>query len=144
MSIKWSFMYISESTAALLKSEMVSLLVLQLGLTLCKLEMLYLHTSTIMRALTVFFVCLMVFNATFNIISIILWWSVLLVEVTGGPGKNHRSVTSHWQILSHNVLYLALIEIQMAIGTDCIGSCKSNYHTITAMTAPLTVFVNML
>jgi hypothetical protein len=22
------------------------------------------------------------------------------------------------------------------IGTDCIGSCKSNYHTITAMTAP--------
>ena len=21
-------------------------------------------------------------------------------------------------------------------GTDCIGSCKSNYHTITAMTAP--------
>ena len=22
------------------------------------------------------------------------------------------------------------------IGTDCIGSCKSNYHTITATTAP--------
>ena len=22
------------------------------------------------------------------------------------------------------------------IGTDCIGSCKSNYHTITASTAP--------
>ena len=22
------------------------------------------------------------------------------------------------------------------IGTDCIGSCKSNYHTIMAMTAP--------
>ena len=144
MTIKWSFMYISKSTAALLKSEMVSLLVLQLGITLCKLEMIYLHTSTIMRALTIFFVCLMVFNATFNIISIILWWSVLLVEVTGGSGKNHWSVTSHWQILSHNVLYLALIEIQTAIGTDCIGSCKSNYHTIMATTAPLTVFVNML
>jgi hypothetical protein len=25
----------------------------------------------------------------------------------------------------------------VVIGTDCIGSCKSNYHTITAMTAPL-------
>ena len=25
----------------------------------------------------------------------------------------------------------------MAIGTDCIGSCKSNYHTITATTVPL-------
>ena len=23
------------------------------------------------------------------------------------------------------------------IGTDCIGSCKSNYHTITTMTAPV-------
>jgi hypothetical protein len=26
----------------------------------------------------------MVFNATFNAISVILWWSVLLVEETGG------------------------------------------------------------
>jgi len=24
----------------------------------------------------------------------------------------------------------------VVIGTDCTGSCKSNYHTITAMTAP--------
>ena len=23
------------------------------------------------------------------------------------------------------------------IGTDCRGSCKSNYHTITTMTAPV-------
>jgi hypothetical protein len=27
----------------------------------------------------------MVFNATFNNISVILWWSVLLVEETGTP-----------------------------------------------------------
>ena len=26
------------------------------------------------------------------------------------------------------------------IGTDCIGSCKSNYHTITATTAPANDF----
>jgi hypothetical protein len=26
----------------------------------------------------------------------------------------------------------------VVIGTDCIGSCKSNYHTIMAMTAPNT------
>jgi hypothetical protein len=32
------------------------------------------------------FVCLMVFNATFNNISVISWRSVLLVEETGGPG----------------------------------------------------------
>jgi hypothetical protein len=31
------------------------------------------------------FVCLMVFNATFNNISVISWWSVLLVEETEYP-----------------------------------------------------------
>jgi hypothetical protein len=36
----------------------------------------------------------MVFNATFNNISVISWWSVLLVEETGVPGENHRPVTS--------------------------------------------------
>ena len=28
----------------------------------------------------------------------------LLVEETGVPGKNHRSVASHWQTSSHNVV----------------------------------------
>jgi hypothetical protein len=37
----------------------------------------------------------MVFNATFNNISVISWWSVLLVEKTGVPGENHRPVASH-------------------------------------------------
>ena len=41
------------------------------------------------------FVCLMVFNATFNNISVISWRSVLLMEETGGPGENHRPVVSH-------------------------------------------------
>jgi hypothetical protein len=31
----------------------------------------------------------MVFNTTFNNIAVISWWSVLLVEETGVPGKNH-------------------------------------------------------
>jgi hypothetical protein len=31
----------------------------------------------------------MVFNATFNNISVISWQSVLLVEETGVPGENH-------------------------------------------------------
>ena len=48
---------------------------------------------------------LMVFNATFNNISVILWWSVLTVEETGIPGANHRPVSSHWQTLPHNVVY---------------------------------------
>ena len=36
-----------------------------------------------------------VFNATFNNISVISWRSVLLVDETGVPGKNNRLVTSH-------------------------------------------------
>ena len=40
-------------------------------------------------------VWLMVFNATFNNISIISWRQVLLVEETGVPGENHRQTWSH-------------------------------------------------
>jgi len=38
------------------------------------------------------FVCLMVFNATFNNISVILWRSVLLVKETG-ENDRHAQVT---------------------------------------------------
>ena len=37
---------------------------------------------------------LMVFNATFNNISVISWRSVLLVEETGVPEENHRPAAS--------------------------------------------------
>jgi len=37
----------------------------------------------------------MVFNATFNDISIISWRSVLLVTETGVPRENYRLVASH-------------------------------------------------
>jgi len=39
----------------------------------------------------------MVFNATFNNISVISWQSVLLVEETGEYRENHRPVASHCQ-----------------------------------------------
>ena len=58
------------------------------------------------------FVCLMVFNATFNTISVISCRSVLLVEETVAHGENHRPVARHWQTLSHNVVHLALMEIR--------------------------------
>jgi hypothetical protein len=86
------------------------------------------------------FVCLMVFNATFNNISVISWQSVLLVEKTGGPRENHLPVASHWQTY-HIMLYTPPwsrfeLTTSAVIGTDCIDSCKSNYHTITATSAP--------
>ena len=37
----------------------------------------------------------MVFNVTFNNISVISWRSVLFVDETGVPGENHRPVASH-------------------------------------------------
>jgi hypothetical protein len=46
----------------------------------------------------------MVFNTTFNNISVISWWSVLLVEETGVPEENHGPVASHWDTFSHNVV----------------------------------------
>jgi len=45
-----------------------------------------------------------VFYSTFNNISVISWWSVLLQEETGVPKENHRPVASHRQTLSHNVV----------------------------------------
>jgi hypothetical protein len=80
----------------------------------------------------------MVLNATFNNI-LAISWSVLLVEETGVPGENHRPVASHWRTLSHNVVSstprLRKLELTLlvVIGTDCIGSCKSNYHMITCV-----------
>jgi len=38
---------------------------------------------------------IMVFNVTFNNISVISWQSVLLVKETVVPGENHRPVASH-------------------------------------------------
>jgi hypothetical protein len=50
------------------------------------------------------------------------------------PGQNHRPVK-----LYHIMLYTpprAGFELTtlVVIGTDCIGSCKSNYHTMTITT----------
>ena len=63
------------------------------------------------------------------------WQSVLLVKVTG---ENHRLVASLWQTFSHNVVSpwtgFELTSL-VVIGTDCTGSCKSNYHAITTTTA---------
>jgi hypothetical protein len=40
----------------------------------------------------------------FNNMLVISWWSVLLVEETGGHGEYHRHVASHGQTLSQNVV----------------------------------------
>jgi hypothetical protein len=92
----------------------------------------------------------MVFNATFNNISIITWRSVLLMERTG---ENHRPATSYWQIY-HIMLYRVHLvwggfkhTMLVVIGTDYIYSCTSNYHAIATTTSLVfilcVVFVNI-
>ena len=43
----------------------------------------------------------MAINTTFNNLSSISWWSVLLVEETGVHGENNRPAASHWQTLQY-------------------------------------------
>ena len=57
----------------------------------------------------------MLFSATFNNISVMSWRSILLVVETGVTGFE--------------------LAILVVISTDCTGSCKCNYHTITTTTA---------
>jgi hypothetical protein len=82
----------------------------------------------------------MVFNATFNNISVISWWSVLLVEKTGVPEEKHWPVASHWQTLSTNVVSstprLSSIWTHNFSGNRhwLHSSYKSNYHMIMIMT----------
>ena len=82
---------------------------------------------------------IMVLNASFNNISVIFLsrQSILLVEKTALPGENHIPVASHSQIIYCCIEYTSPwagfeLTTLVVIGTDCIGSCKSNYHTITS------------
>ena len=72
------------------------------------------------------------------------------MEETGVTGENHRPVASHWQTFSHNVLLstppheLGSNSTLTVIGTDCTGSWKSNYHTITTTTVQTELCDNYL
>jgi hypothetical protein len=92
----------------------------------------YFPTMTKMVQVQQKWVRIIVFNVTFNNISAISWWLVLLVEENWVPGEKSLTnfnikccieYTSHRREFELTTLVL--------IGTDCIGSYKSNYHTIT-------------
>ena len=56
----------------------------------------------------------MVFNTTFNNISVISWWSVLLMEETG---ENYQPVASHWQTLSAFLFWLKQLNLNILVSS---------------------------
>ena len=88
--------------------------------------------------LTFIEVMVMVLNATFNNISVVLWRSVLLVKKPEYPEK-----TTNLSQVNYELYHIISITSPSAgfelttlvvIVTDCTCICKSNYNTI--MTAP--------
>ena len=84
------------------------------------------------------------FNATFNNISVLSWGSVLLD--CQEKSIDMLQVTDKLQTLSHNVaMRTPRLELTtlVVIGTDYIGSFKSNYHTIMTTTTPKVKLANI-
>ena len=67
----------------------------------------------------------------------------MAVSFIGGGNRRkpltcHKSLTNFYYIMLYRV-HLAIVGWELTtlvvLGTDCIGSCKSNYHMITTMMA---------
>ena len=91
----------------------------------------------------------MVFNATFNNISVIAWWLDLLVEETE---PDYQQKTTDFPLITDKLYHKMLYRVYLAwtrfelttlvvIGTDCTSSCKSNYHTIMTTSSPVKLHV---
>ena len=84
----------------------------------------------------------MVFNPTFRNISVVSWRSVLLVEETRVPEETVDLSQDTDKLIQNVVIEYTSscagfkLTTLVVICTDCIGSCKTNCHTITTTNRP--------
>ena len=94
------------------------------------------NNNTSFEGLTAILVIMSVSTFKTAVILYISLQFVLLVEEREIPRENHWTVVSHWK-LYHTSPWAGFEVTLVVIGTDCIGNCKSNCHTITTTTAPV-------
>jgi hypothetical protein len=79
---------------------------------------------------------------TLNNISVISWRTILLVEETGVLGETTDLPQVIDKLMMLYLVHLGWTRLQLialvVIGTDCMGICKTNYHTMTTTTTPHT------